>query len=495
VQVFAPDGAPSWSQAVPALGGTSTAAGVAIGSDGAVYLSGSTTGSVGDQTPHGASDEFIQGFKADGTATFTQQFGSSGENSSAGITYDAATNALYTAGLESGHAVVRSFTLNGASKPDPTAVRDLGFADTVVGIGVQNGQVAVAGDVSAPGINAGTVAQAFAGESDAFVANLTTSLTPAASDSVTYLGTAGAKETATGFAFSGGQSYLTGTVSGDPQSVAAGNATEGFVASVAAGTGAVTYSTRLAGANGQAAPTSIAVGATGASALDLLGLPEGTIDSAMSDLIVANTSIKAGQSFYVRTSPNGVQIPITITATDTLATLATKIGNAVSYQGTVQVLPSGSGSKLMITAASGDSYIELDSRSAIQDPTQTTSNTDVLAALGLSSGIIRAVKTVQNGLTDPTQLRDYGLSLPSALSIGTAAQAQAAASALSSAMYQVQQAYQDLVNPPTLASEAAAQSQSSSGSVPAYLTNEIANYQAGLDRLTGGGGATTSLLG
>jgi hypothetical protein len=487
VQVFAADGAPSWSQSVPALGGTATASGVAIGADGSIYLSGTTTGSVGDQVPHGASDEFIQGFKADGTATFAKQFGSSGDNSSAGLAYDAATGSLYTAGLENGHAVVRSFTLNGAAPPSPTATRDLGAADSVVGIGVENGQVAVAGNVSAGSLNAGTVTRAYTGLGDAFVANLTTALAPADSDSVAYLGAPGATEKATGFAFAGGQAYVTGTIANDPQSVAAVGATEGFVTSVAAGTGAIGYSTRLAGANGQAAPTSIAVGTKGASALDLLGLPQGAINAAQSDLIVANTSIKAGDSFYVRASPGGAQTQITISAKDTLATLADKLTMALGGQGTATVSSLGSSSKLQITSSGSDGYIELNAQSNFQDPLATGSSEDVLGALGLPSGIIRTVKTVQNGLTDPTQTRDYGLDLPSSLSISTAAQAQAASTALAVAMSTVQQAYQDLVNPPTLASEAAAKAQGQSGTVPAYLTNEIANYQAGLNRLLGTG--------
>jgi hypothetical protein len=487
VQVFAADGSPSWSQSVPALGGTSSAAGVTIGADGSVYLSGTTTGSVGDQIPHGDSDEFIQGFKPDGTATFTTQFGSAGDNSSAGLAYDSTTNSLYSAGLENGHAVVRSFSLNGAAKPTATAVRDLGSASSVVGIGVANGQVSVAGNVIAPTLNAGTVAQAFTGTGDAFVANLTTGLTPADSDNVAYLGVAGATETATGFSFAGGQAYVTGTVSGDPHTLAASGATEGFVTGVDAGTGATTYSTRLAGANGQDAPTSIAASASGASALDLLGLPDGSIDPDRSNLIVANTSIKAGDSFYIRTSASGAQTPVTITATDTITTLANKINNALGYQGTATVETSSSGDRISIVAASTSSYIELNSQSSVSNPVQSGDGTDVLAALGLQDGILRKVKTVQNGLTDPTQARDYALNLPSGLSIGSAAQAQAASTSLQSAMATIQQAYQDLVNPPTLASEAASKAQGSSGAVPAYLTAEISNYQAGLARLTGGG--------
>jgi hypothetical protein len=487
LQVFAPDGSTAWTRSVPALGGTAAASGVAIGADGSVYLSGTTTGSVGDQIPHGSSDSFIQGFKADGTATFTQQFGSSGVNTSAGLAYDQATGSLYAAGLENGHAVVRSFQLNGTASPSATATRDLGVADSVVGVGVQNGQVAVAGNVSAASLNAGTVTQPFAGQGDAFVANIAASLTPAASDNVAYLGAAGATEKATGFAFAGGQGYVTGTLADDPHSVDAPNATEGFVTAVAAGTGAITYSARLAGANGQAAPSSIAVGTTGASALDLLGLPEGAINAAQSDLIVANTSIRAGDSFYVRTAPGGPQTPVTITAKDTLTTLADKLNNALGYAGTATVLTAGTGSKLEITSSGSSAYIELDGVSAFQDPTATGSSADVLGALGLPAGIIRTVKTVQNGLTDPSQLRNYGLDLPSALSIDTAAGAQAASNALASAMYTIQQAYQDLASPPTLASEAAAKAQGQAGTVPTYLTNEIANYQAGLDRLLGGG--------
>jgi hypothetical protein len=489
VQVFKGDGTPSWTQSVPALGGTATATGVAIGSDGSVYLSGATTGSVGNQIQRGATDEFIQGFKADGTATFTQQFGAAGAtNTSAGLAYDQATGALYTAGLENGHAVVRSFSLNGAAAPTPLATRDLGVADSVVGIGVENGQVAVAGDVSAGSLNVGTVTQVFTGIGDAFVANIATGLAPSPNDNVAYLGVAGATQKATSFAFAGGQGYVTGTIAGDPQSIATAGATEGFVTGVAAATGAISYSAQLAGANGQAAPTSIAVGTTGASALDLLGLPEGPINAGQSNLIVANTSIKAGDSFYIRTSPGGGQTAITVTAKDTLATLASKINAVLGYAGTATVTSGiGSGSTLQIASSGADSYIELDAHPAYVDPLAPGSGGDVLAGLGLSAGIIRTIKTVQNGLTDPNQKRNYALKLPGTLSITTADGAKAAQSALMAAMASIKNAYQDLVDPPTLASEAAAKAQGQAGSVPAYLTAQIANYQAGLNRLLGGG--------
>ena len=121
---------------------------------------------------------------------------------------------------------------------------------------------------------------------------------------------------------------------------------------------------------------------------------------------------------------------------------------------------------------------------------QALSN-NVLSQLGLSSGVIRQVQTI-NGLTNVNQLREYGLNLPTNLDISTQTSAQTAANALQAAMSFVQQAYQDLATPPTMASEAAAAAKTTSGSVPTYLTNEISNLQAGLSRLQAGESTSSS---
>ena len=42
--------------------------------------------------------------------------------------------------------------------------------------------------------------------------------------------------------------------------------------------------------------------------------------------------------------------------------------------------------------------------------------------------------------------------------------------------------------------EAAAKAQSSGGTVPTYLTNELANYQAGLNRLMSGSSSSSAGL-
>jgi hypothetical protein len=235
------------------------------------------------------------------------------------------------------------------------------------------------------------------------------------------------------------------------------------------------------------------VAASGSSVLDQLGLPAGPVNAANSSLITAATPIKAGSSFYVRTSPGGPQAQITISATDTLTTLANKLNLALGGQGTASVVAVGANSQLAIKPNSGG-YIELDSQPAANHTAFTdlnASSADVLTALGLPTGVIRTVNTI-NGLTDVNQLREYGLNLPTNLNLSTTANAQHASNAIQAAMFAVQQAYQDLVSPPTRASEQAAAQQASGGSVPAYLTAEIANYSAGLQRLTAGQSTASS---
>jgi len=497
VQVYDSTGAPTFSQTAPALGGASAASGVAFGADGSVYLSGATTGSVGNQIEQGSADEFIQGFDKTGKATFTTQYGAKGGvNTSAGMVFDSSTGTLYTAGSENGKAVVRSFALNGILKPTPVATRTLGSATSVVGIGLAGGQIVVAGNVSTSTITVGAEAVPYAGVADGFVASISKDLTAQPGDTVTYLGQSGATQNATALAVSGGQAYVTGTVANDPHSLAANNATEGFVSGVDTTTGAITYSSKFPGANGQASPTAISVAASGSSVLDQLGLPQGPVNAANSSLITAATPIKAGSSFYVRTSPGGAQAKVTISATDTLTTLANKLNLVLGGQGKASVVAVGPNSQLAIKPNSGG-YIELDAQLAANHTAFTdlhSSSADVLGALGLPSGVIRTVNTI-NGLTDVNQLREYGLNLPTNLNLSTAASAQHASNAIQAAMFAVQKAYQDLVSPPTRASEEAAKQKASGGTVPAYLTHEIANYSAGLQRLMAGQNTSSSSSG
>ena len=95
---------------------------------------------------------------------------------------------------------------------------------------------------------------------------------------------------------------------------------------------------------------------------------------------------------------------------------------------------------------------------------------DALGALGLSPGIV-APKAGKN------DVKTFALSMPSSLSVNGAEAVKATNDALTAAMKAVRDAYRALApgaNRPAITGEA-----------PAYLTAQIANYQAALARLGG----------
>ena len=88
----------------------------------------------------------------------------------------------------------------------------------------------------------------------------------------------------------------------------------------------------------------------------------------------------------------------------------------------------------------------------------------------------------------------YGLGLSTTLNLDSTAQISHALAQVSSAMGVVRRAYQDLVAAATPKSALqTAQAAGKTGSVPTYLSDQIANLQAGLARLTGGSSSTTSI--
>src|SRR5690606_18945357 len=95
---------------------------------------------------------------------------------------------------------------------------------------------------------------------------------------------------------------------------------------------------------------------------------------------------------------------------------------------------------------------------------------DALAGLGLSQGYIGAT-------TGDDVTRTFGLNLSASLNLNSAEGIKASGEGLQAALKAVRDAYRAL-DPATTAPKP-------TGQVPAYLTAQIANYQAALARLTG----------
>jgi hypothetical protein len=383
--------------------------------------------------------------------------------------------------------VVRLYDIS-SGKPVLSTTRDLGDLQggDMAGIAVQaDGSVVVAGSTHNGALDAGTVTQPYAGtHKAAFVASLGGDLQSASSDTLAYVGGATSDQAASAVTVSDGKVYLAGTVSTGARTVGKDvvQTADGFVAEIDPATGQTVWSRQYAGRNGVAGPAGIAVSAQGASALDKLGLPSGKVDFSASDQIVANTSARAGDEFYVRSGQNGAAKLITIAANDTYKTLATKISRALGFQVDVKTLTAQGSTQLQIKPLNGRTQIELQSGPV---------GRDALAALGISEGLVTTdavtAKATAPGsqkvgaLPATNKLKAYyALAMSSGLNLGSANDIKQSQAALQLALSTVRTIYGDMTTAPAVDT-------SGKNAPPKYLTNQIAQYQAALSRLTGGG--------
>jgi hypothetical protein len=486
VSVYDSQGNPIWTARQNAASGDQVNA-VAFGADGSVYVGGSTQSTLTGTPLTGVTAGYLTGYSSAGKQTFTTQLGGAGQNSVTGIAVDGSS--VITAGVENGDAVVHSFTIPATGNPAPAVTRDLGALQggSVAGLSINSdGSVVVAGSTHNGSLNAGTVTTAYSGGEEAFIAQLSAGLTPQASDALTYYKGSG-DTTASAITIAAGQVYIAGQIAVPPTGgTGLTSAYDGYVAQIDPTTGAVNWSNVITGPNNESAPHSIAVDPTGSSVLDLLGLPTGTINYTPNPNLVANSGVIAGEQFTVKA--NGVTRTVTVTAQDTLQTLAEKIQQASSFQATAKVVTTSGVQQLLITPVNAGASITLGSGPAGED---------ALSALGLTSGLITTATTAVKSKTNTLQ-SSYGLNLPGNLNLQSAANIAAAQSALTSATGTVARIYLNLTTPPTPKKGAA--NTSANGPVPAYLTAEIASYQSALARLTGSssgsstGSSSNSLL-
>ena len=466
----------NWTNTQASSAGDS-ATGVAFGSDGSVYVTGTTQAKLpGAAAEIGGQDGYLRSYSSTGAITSTTQFGMTGTDTPSGVVVSGSS--VYVAGTENGDAVVRQFNIGSGGAATAGAVRDLGSLQggTVAGIGVtSDGSIVVGGSTKSGALSAGTVTTAYQSGQEGFVASLSPTLAASSSDTLSYLPTSGNLDV-TAMTVSGDQVYLAGALSTTPQAGSGyTNTTNGYLAAVNPDTGAVTWSQQFQGTDGKASPTSISVASTGSSVLDAFGLPS-SIDYAQSTLLVDNTSLRAGDSFYVQ-SGSGTPQQITISATDTLQTLQTEIERASGYTATVTTPTVSGETELKIVAANSTQPVKL-----ISGPT----GSDALAGLGLVAGEINN-DVGQTSTSSHTAKVTLGLNLSSTLNLNSTASIKAATTALNLASAKIQNAYQSLINPTGTTT-----SSTSTSTPSAYVTAQIANYQSALSWLENNEGTSTS---
>ncbi|MBO9708735.1 MAG: hypothetical protein J7521_11025 [Caulobacter sp.] len=484
---------------------------VAFGQDGVVYVGGRTQSDIpgaANSANAGGYDNYLTGFATDANGTpkalFTTHFGSENDDTVSGIVVNGSQ--VIVASKEGSEAMLRSFDVatNVVTEPrtylndkevwvtEPVtytqsatltagATRDLGTlkGGNLAGIVIDNGQLYVGGSTTNGSLAVNNVTKGASGGSDGFAARLSLDLTDTSQDTLAYYGGTG-DDTVTGMAVSNGQVWLVGSAGADLAGQPTVGTKDGYVAQIDMSTGQPSWEQRLTGKDGYATPTSISVDASGGSSLDVFGLPRGEMKFTQSDKIVSATSARAGDTFMVRTRERGTLTKITIEADDTLDTLADKIRRATGYAAKVEFSSDGNTRKLKISPSQTTSTVEI---------LPGKGGTDVLGALGLSAGVVRNTK-VDHGRTVSADGKGpvYGLALPTDLDLTTDLGRKAAVSAMTKAIAAVRNAYREMADIANgVKVDDSKNSGKTGGTAPKYLTDQIANYQAALDRLTGGG--------
>ena len=500
VTVFDGQGQELWTKQTAAQAGAAVQPNaVTFGPNDMVYVAGQTDGSFKGSSSAGRTDAYVQSFHAvsvplhDGsgasewvvTNTQTSQFGSGSADHASGVVVSGSS--VYVSSVENGRAIVRKFDQSGTGSTSLTAgtVRDLGDLQggSVAGLAVnQDGSIVVAGSTHNGALDAGTVTQGYTDGKEGFIASLSPDLQPSGSDALTYLGAA-TDQSISAVTTSGGKVFVTGQIATTPvPGSGVTSAFDGYAAQVDPLTGQVGWTQRYVGQDRQAAPVGIAVGQTGASVLDKLGLPTGAMDFSVSAQLVANSSLRPGDQFFIKSGLNGHPVAVKIDANETYKSLAVKIARASGFNAVATVLSSTAGDQLQIKPSRSSAQIQI-----IAGP----NGADALGALGLKEGVVSGSADQMNALAPVTTpgstaatssiKNGYALKLPSNLDLSSAAGIKAAQASLANAISTVRSIYRDMTTPPP-----AKTVPGSSGAVPKYLTDQIANYQAALSRLTGG---------
>lgn len=458
---------------------------LAIDAAGDVYVTGSISGRLNaTTTAGGGSDVFVTKLSGlTGTLTSATQIGGTGTEFGQAVAIAGDGNIL-VASKENGRAIIRKLDVTNLS--NQLASYDLGNLNggTISDIAVDSttGDIFVAGTSFNGALSGGTITNAYSGGGDGFVTKLADGGTSLSASFTYFLGSS-ASDKIEGLSVQNGAIYVAGKTRGSLPGAVKSGITDGFAAKINATTGTADFIRQFRG-SGNNGSTSLAFSASGSSILTKLGLPTGLVDNKQTRNIETQTSARAGDYFFI--SVNGSRPrKVTINAGDDLKTLARRI-NRVSFRFVKAVEVAGlTGKKLKIESLNGSTV----------DIIAGKGGRDALVKLGLQpSKILPASKLSTIGVatisTDPNNLGGvFGLDLKSGYALRTKTEAAFVSAQLDTALATIKRAFRSLTFDPVKA-DLLKQANLSKGTVPPYLTKQLANYQDGLRRLSflGNGG-------
>ncbi|MCC6919536.1 MAG: hypothetical protein IT548_10050 [Alphaproteobacteria bacterium] len=464
---------------------------LAIGDDDAIYVGGNVKGRMaGAAASNGGVDGYIVKYDDDGKRLYTRQFGTAADEKLSGLAIADDGN-LVVATNEAGQAVVRKFSAVDATSAEmwSQTLGSLGSAGSIGGLAVDGTSVYVAGATANSSFGSGaTLAGAYSGAQDGFVLKLTDGGSSVTQGFVSFLGS-GAADRINGIAVENGRVFVAGDTKGQLPGATQTHpdAANAFTAEIDS-SGAVQWTRQFGVTGGEGFGRGIAVDLEGASVLDALGLPKGTLSAPMARTITAQTTARAGDWFEVQIGDFTAR-KITIEAGETMTTLARKINRVLGLEGKASVARSSAGEKVRIEPRDGTT-ITLKSG---------TGQFDALQGLGLTPGkIMKPLAPGETPVLADGEIPTYALGLKASYSLASTDAAVTTKSALESAMAEIRKAYRELTMDPEtkklMAENAAKETKGKTGgTVPAYLTAQLSNYSAGLQRLLAGSSSAGTL--
>lgn len=474
VALYDSSGEEQWVTRRGATGNDEVSA-IAFAPDGSIIVAGKTESAMGANLALGKTDGYVRGLNANGLELFTKQFGTGGDDAASALLVrdnGAGGVDIFTGGVESNRGVVRSFSYSSAAGFSAGATRDIGYfyEGAITSLAADGGALYVGGATGADRLSVGNTARGAVAGKEGFVARLDDDLVSTGLDRATYLGSA-QDDSVTSLAIVNGVVYAAGAVNGVFAGQGAKDLQSGFVARLDA-SGDVDWARTFQSAGGPIKPASIAVDANGASGLDALGLPTGVVAARNPASLVEATGLRVGDQFQIGVDGRRLST-ITLTADDTLQTLAVRINRAIGLSGKAQVVREDGVERLKITARDG-AAIRLDSGKA---------GKDALAGLGLGPGIV-SVNSATRG-----SMKTFGLGLLAAdMKIDSKEAIARTRAELSAAGSILRQAYEAIANPNAkklTPEEQALEDRKNNGAVPDYYSKQLANYQAALSKFSG----------
>ncbi len=479
VTMFDEDGIEQWTYQRAATfddEGTS----IAFTADGGVVIGGTTNSTLTENALAGGKDAFIQKIDASGNQVWTRQFGTAG-NDSVGSLQVANDGSIIVAGIEDGEAVVRRYASDVDDAGDWSIslgnLNSGAISDIEIG---SDGSVYVGGSTRSAGIDASGFTSATQVDRDGFVAKINVSGSTPSLDYISRLGGEG-YQSVSALKLHGDQIIVAGTGESEFGNATSDKDQSAYMTSLSQVDGTQGWTKSLSGRGGVATASDVLISDTYSKTLDAFGLPDGDMVVSDTASLTDRLSLRAGDHFFVSVD-GGRDQKITIEQGDNLRSLTFKINAALVLDGNASVKRGSDGQSLKIEPADGV-LIELKSGAEGQD---------ALSALGLTKGFLMENPALSgDSQNDAPEIVTMGLI--DGLSFEDEESTQKAVDVLDGALRALRTAYRWAIDDPTLTQLKNGNDgpgKNSGGTPPAYLTAQIANLQAGLQRLNAGSGST-----